>query len=115
MDNGTCQYVSDLYEGSYLFADTTYYYDPNDSSYVEFYTSGGFLIETTGKSTIQISGYRNNTIYGTVTNSQFHYQGTIGLGNIFYNYLCIKSDNKLTYNYLYTGFADYTVRGVASK
>ena len=114
INNGTCQYVSDLYAGVYLVADTSYYFDPGTQQTVNYTSQYTFSITKFGNESVNVSAFGGcNILTADVSETLLSFKNMINcnLQNIVVRR--INEELKFTYEE-FAGVNRYT-RGTARK
>jgi hypothetical protein len=114
VDNGTCQYVSDLYVGVYLVSDTSSYFDPGTQQTVNYTGQYTFSISKVNNTEVAVSSFSScGSLNANVSETLLSFSN---LGNCNVSNVVVKRVNeelKFTYQ-TFGGLLVYT-KGTARK
>lgn len=114
INNGTCQYVSDLYAGVYLVSDTSYYFDPGTQQTVNYTSQYTFSITKFGNNSVTVSSFSScNTLSADVSETLLSFVN-VGSCNIS-NIVVRRVGEDLKFNYESFGGINIYTRGTARK
>jgi hypothetical protein len=113
IDDGSCNYLSDLYAGNWIANDTTFWVDSQTGDTLTDVLSYGFSITAIGHDRVQVNGWLSADcpeIEAVVSQSLLVPQASLDCE--FEGFVCTRTDGRLRYYTTYTGG---NFRGTALK
>lgn len=115
VDDGSCQYLSDLYTGVYLVSDTTTYIDPSNNQLITSTSQYTFSVSSTGNTTVNVNQFAGcSDLTAAVSETLLSFTNLANCSNI-YDVVVKKDGDNLTFDYKFSTFVPNEVTGTARK